>query len=240
MAFKDKKVIITGAAGNIGRALVDRFLASGAIIFAVDKAQDGLDALQRQFPNVRICNIDLMDWEATREGVDALGPVHYLINNAGLVIAESFLEMKLESIDLSLGVHFKGALNVSQVVVKNMIKAGIPGSIVNVSSVASFRASTKLGAYSTSKAAMDMLTKVMAVELGEHKIRVNSINPSVILTEMAQKLPQNDNFMTRTPLKRIARIDEVVNAILFTLGDECPIMTGNFLTIDGGYSISAN
>lgn len=79
---------------------MDRFLASGAIIFAVDKAQDGLDALQRQFPNVRICNIDLMDWEATREGVDALGPVHYLINNAGLVIAESFLEMKLESIDL--------------------------------------------------------------------------------------------------------------------------------------------
>lgn len=78
------------------------------------------------------------------------------------------------------------------------------------------------------------------MELGEHKIRVNSINPSVILTEMAQKLPQNDNFMTRTPLKRIARIDEVVNAILFTLGDECPIMTGNFLTIDGGYSISAN
>lgn len=80
----------------------------------------------------------------------------------------------------------------------------------------------------------------MACELGEHKIRVNSVNPTAIFSKMAMTLPHNEGFMRRTPMKRIAQVDEVVNTVLFVLGDKCPMMSGSFLTVDGGYSVCAN
>lgn len=80
----------------------------------------------------------------------------------------------------------------------------------------------------------------MACELGEHKIRVNSVNPTAIYSKMAMTLPHNEGFMRRTPLKRIANVEEVVNTVLFALGDQCPMMNGSFLHVDGGYSVCAN
>ncbi|CAL8100463.1 unnamed protein product [Orchesella dallaii] len=243
MGFQGKRIIITGAAGCVGKALLKRLLLQDALIIAVDKDEGQLNALKAEHPSITTVSVDLMQWDETREKVLALiqdKPVDCLINNAGVVMPESFLETRQENIDLSFGIHYKAVFNISQVIAKSMIDHKIEGSIVNISSITSLRASENLGVYCASKASLDMLTKVMACELGEHKIRVNSVNPTAIWTEMAKKLPHNDGFMRRTPLKRIARVDEVVNTVLFVLGDDCPMMNGSFLTIDGGYSVCAN
>ncbi|KAG9473584.1 hypothetical protein GDO78_004074, partial [Eleutherodactylus coqui] len=193
-------------------------------------------------PGVEIVCVDLMDWPATEAALSSIGPVDLLVNNAGIADQKSFLEITQDSFDRCFAINVRAVIAVSQMVVRQMIERGVPGSIVNVSSQISRSALKNFGVYCASKAALDMLTKVMALELGPQKIRVNSVNPTIVLTKMGHENwddPEKAaDFISHIPLGRFAEVDDVTNSILFLLSDKSAMTTGSCLFVDGGYLTS--
>ncbi|PNI21603.1 DCXR isoform 15, partial [Pan troglodytes] len=146
--------------------------------------------------------VDLGDWEATERALGSVGPVDLLVNNAAVALLQPFLEVTKEAFDRSFEVNLRAVIQVSQIVARGLIARGVPGAIVNVSSQGSQRAVTNHSVYCSTKGALDMLTKVMALELGPHKIRVNAVNPTVVMTPMGQAA-WSDPHKAKTMLDRI-------------------------------------
>ncbi|ELW68188.1 L-xylulose reductase [Tupaia chinensis] len=187
-----------------------------------------------QCPGVEAVCVDLGDWEATERALGGMGPVDLLVNNAAVALLQPFLEVTKEACDRSFEVNLRAVIQVSQVccpagwdhglvlvvhsclillllfqmVARSLIARGAPGAIVNLSSQASQRALPDHSIYCSTKAALDMLTKMMALELGPHKIRVNAVNPTVVLTPMGQANWSDPHkakaMLDRIPLGRFA------------------------------------
>ncbi|CAH2291821.1 L-xylulose reductase [Pelobates cultripes] len=162
----------------------------------------------RECPGVETICVDLADWSATEAALSSVGPVDLLVNNAAVAKLQPFLEVTEEVFDQSFAVNVKSALLVSQIVARQMIAREVPGAIVNVSSQASQRALQDHSVYCATKGALDTLTKVMALELGPNKIRVNAVNPTVVMTNMG-RIGWSDpekagRMLNRIPLGRFA------------------------------------
>lgn len=239
-SFNGKVALVTGAGKGIGRAVAKRLSELGARTVALSRTKEDLDTLKSENPDIDVHRIDLCNWDETRSLVEKLGCVDLLVNNAGVAWHIPFLEMTKETIDEIFDVNFKAVYNVTQVVAKSMIEKGVPGSIVNISSLGSTKAYKGESVYSSSKAALDMLTKSMALELGPYKIRVNSVNPTIVLTQMGLKLwsdPQKAApILKNIPLGRFVEVEDVVSSVVFLLSDQSKMINGSHLAIDGGQS----
>ncbi|XP_077595533.1 L-xylulose reductase [Stigmatopora nigra] len=239
ISFKGKEALVTGAGKGIGRATALALAHYGANVTALTRTQSDLDSLVKECPAIIPVCVDLADWTATEATLKNIGPFDLLINNAACATLQPFLEVTPDQFDQSFNVNVKAVLNVSQIVARGMIARDSRGSIVNVSSQASQCALKNHTVYCATKAALDMLTKMMALELGPHQIRVNSVNPTVVMTEMGRRGwsdPEKANSMTsRIPLGRFAEVDEVVNSILFLLSDKSAMINGVSLPVDGGF-----
>ncbi|KAM4843427.1 L-xylulose reductase isoform 2-T2 [Thomomys bottae] len=158
------------------------------------------------------------------------------------LVREPFLEVTKEACDRSFDVNLRAVIQVSQIVAKSLVARGAPGAIVNVSSQASQRALANHTVYCSTKSALDMLTKAMALELGPHRIRVNAVNPTVVMTTMGRKNwsdPQKaEVLLNRIPLGKFAEVENVVDAILFLLSDRSGMTTGSTVPVDGGFLAS--
>ncbi|XP_047613543.1 L-xylulose reductase isoform X1 [Phacochoerus africanus] len=238
LGLAGRRALVTGAGKGIGRSTVQALHAAGAQVVAVSRTQADLDSLVRECPGVEPVCVDLGDWEATERALGGVGPVDLLVNNAAVALMQPFLEVTKEACDRSFEVNLRAVIQVSQVVARGLIARGAPGSIVNVSSQASQRALPNHSVYCSTKGALDMLTKMMALELGPHKIRVNAVNPTVVMTSMGRanwSNPQKAKAMLdRIPLGRFAEVEHVVDAILFLLSDRSSMTTGSTLPVDGG------
>lgn len=195
-----------------------------------------------QCPGIEPVCVDLGDWEATERALGGVGPVDLLVNNAAVALMQPFLEVTKEVFDRSFNVNLRSVFQVSQIVARGMIDRGVPGSIVNISSMVAYVTFPNLSAYSSTKGAMTMLTKAMAMELGPYKIRVNSVNPTVVLTDMGKKVsadPELSRKMKeRHPLRKFAEVEDVVNSILFLLSDRSASTSGSSILVDAGYLAS--
>ncbi|XP_054615564.1 L-xylulose reductase isoform X1 [Dunckerocampus dactyliophorus] len=239
ISFKGKRALVTGAGKGIGRATALALARCGAEITAVTRTQSDLDSLVQECPSIIPVCVDLADWGATAAALKNIGPIDLLVNNAAYANLQPFLEVTPDQFDQSFNVNVKAVLHVSQIVATGMKAKGSGGSIVNVSSQASQCALKDHTVYCATKGALDMLTKVMALELGVHQIRVNSVNPTVVMTEMGRigwSDPEKAKTMkSRIPLGRFAEVDEVVNSILFLLSDKSTMTSGASLPVDGGF-----
>jgi len=239
--FNGKKALVTGAGRGIGNAIAIALSQCGAETYALGKTQANLDALVAEHPSIRPVCVDLADWSATRKAVEALPPIDLLVNNAAVAKLDEFLDVTPEDIDISFEINVKAVINISQVVAKSLIARGIPGAIVNISSQSGIRALLDHTVYCATKGALDMTTKVMALELGPHKIRVNSVNPTVVMTDMGRKNwadeTKRNGMLTRIPLCRFAEVSEVVGPVLYLLSDESSMVHGHFMMVDGGYTV---
>lgn len=197
-----------------------------------------ISAVYYQVPSISTIQCDLGNWERTREVVGAIDSVDLLVNNAGISALDKFLDVKKEDLDRMLDINFKAVFNVGQVVANSMVKRNSCGAIVNVSSAASMQGLENHAVYCSTKAAVDKLTKVMALELGKYKIRVNSINPTVALTEMGRMAwsdpAKADPILARIPMGRFLEVSEIVDAIMFLLSDKATMIHGVSLPIEGG------
>lgn len=238
--FSGKRAVVTGASQGIGNVIARELAKRGATVIAVARSGDKLKELQKQVPNIVPVCVDLADWNATEAALSSVGPIDLLVNNAAVAILEPVGEIKPESFDISFATNVKAVINVSQLCAKSMKERRVAGAIVNVSSQAGIAALANHAVYCASKAALDQLTRVMALELGPHKIRVNSVNPTVTNTPMSlvgwSDPVKASNMRSKIPLGRFAEPEEVCDAVLYLLSDHSSMITGTVLPVDGGYT----
>ncbi|MGY6163861.1 SDR family oxidoreductase [Paraburkholderia strydomiana] len=233
-----KTALVTGAGKGIGRATVQLLAERGARVIAMNRTHADLQTLAEETGWETVC-VDLAVAAATRKAADAVQPVDLLVNCAGIVELQPFLDTSIEAFDAIMAVNVKAAMIVGQSCARSMIARGVHGSIVNVSSLSATVGLPRHAAYCASKAALDALTRVMAVELGPHGIRVNTVNPVVTLTPMAEKAwsdpAKSATMLARIPLNRFVQPLEVARTIAYLLSDDAAMVSGVSLAVDGGF-----
>ena len=239
ISFEGKRILVTGAGQGIGRELALRLSKFKGQVIGLSKTKENLDKLRAQDSSIQTVCVDLGDWDATKKAVQSVLPVDLLVNNAAVAKLKPFLDATEEEFDLSFNINVKAMMNVSQVVARDMIQRNVPGSIVNISSQASQAALKDHAVYCASKGAVDMLSKAMALELGPHNIRVNTVNPTVIMTEMGKlgwsEPEKAQSMISKIPLGRFGEVSEVVDAVAYLLSDRSSMINGVTLPVDGGF-----
>ena len=237
-AFAGKTVLVTGAGKGIGRETAIRLSRLGARIIAMARTQSDLDSLMDEVEGQAI-TVDLADAHAARDAAKAAMPVDLLVNCAGINILEPFLDVDVASFDLIQSVNVRAPLIVSQEFARHRIAAGGGGAVVNVSSLSSLVGFANHASYCASKGALDAMSRVMANELGRHKIRVNCINPIVTMTELAVAAwsdpAVSGPVLNRIPIGRFAETADIADIIVFLLSDASAMMNGLAIPVDGGF-----
>ena len=233
-----KRALVTGAGKGIGREIVKVLAACGAEVVAVSRTQGDLDSLGKEV-RCRTIAADLGDAGQARSAAEGAGAVDLLVNNAGISIPQALLDTTADAFDRTMAVNVRAPLIITQVIAHGMIERKRGGAIVNLSSQASMVGIADHAAYCASKGALDNLTRVMALELGPHQIRVNAVNPTVTLTpmgEMAWGDPKKRNpMLAKIPLGRFAKPIHVANAVAYLLSDAADMIHGVTLPVDGGF-----
>ncbi|OBF36740.1 short-chain dehydrogenase [Mycobacterium sp. ACS1612] len=234
-----RAVLVTGATGGIGAATVRRLVADGATVYAGGRDTDRLAALAEE-TGAHPVPFDLTSEDDIRAAVSEL-TVDGVVNCGGFggEIATP-QDTDIAVFDKVISINARGSLLVIKHVAPGMIERGRGGAIVNVSSQASLVALPGHISYGSSKAAVDNITRVSALELGRHNIRVNSVNPTVVMTDMSASYWGRPDvgppFLAQMPLGRWATEDEIAAPICFLLSDDASMITGACLPVDGGYS----
>jgi L-xylulose reductase len=237
--FDGRSVLVTGASGGIGGETVRQFVAAGAEVIASGRSAEALDALAAE-TGAKPLPFDLTSEDSVRDALDELD-VYGVVNCGGFggEIATP-MDTDIAVFDQVITVNARGALLVTKYTSRSMIRLGRGGSIVNVSSQASLVALSGHISYGSSKAALDNITRVSALELGRYNIRVNSVNPTVVMTPMSAWYWGRDDiqgpFLDQMPLGRWATEAEIAAPIVFLLSDGASMISGVSLPIDGGYS----
>jgi 3alpha(or 20beta)-hydroxysteroid dehydrogenase len=240
--LKNKTILISGGARGQGAAEARLCVAEGAQVVIGDV----LEAEGRQLAGelggaARFVYQDVTqekDWDAAIRVAGELGGLHGLINNAGIYQPRRLMETETELFERHMRINQLGCFLGMKCVVPPMQRAG-GGSIVNISSVAGLRGSPGAIAYSATKWALRGMTKAAAIDLAPAKIRVNSVHPGPIDTEMLKvRTPeQNERRLQLVPMKRMGTADEVAQLVLFLLSDESAYITGAEIAIDGGATL---
>ena len=166
-----KKVLVTGASRGIGRLLATNLSSAGAEVYGLGSNKELLDSFKEECKSIRTVHVNLADWDATRKALEKLPAMNGLVNNAAVIYDWlPAMDTRRDDIDRTFAVNVLAAVNVTQVIGKKMMETGEGGSIVNVSSVNGIRPLRECMAYNMSKAALDMMTKQFAMELGPNNI----------------------------------------------------------------------
>ena len=237
--FEGRTILVTGAGGGIGGATVRQLAARGADVIAAGRTAESIAAIVAE-TGARPVVFDLESEESIKAAVDGLD-LWGVVNCAGFggEIA-SPQDTDIDVFDKVISINARGSLLVIKYAARTLIRLGRGGSIVNVSSQASLVALTSHVSYGSSKAALDNITRVSALELGQYGIRVNSVNPTVVMTDMSNFYWGRDDigkpFLEQMPLGRWATEDDVAGPIVFLLSDASAMISGVSLPIDGGYT----
>lgn len=235
-------VVVTGAAQGIGEACARLLAADGARVsmWDVDDARGRAVAatLNAHFVHCNVAVKSEVD-AALADTVAVLGRVDALVSNAGIFKASPFLDLAEADWDAVLDVNLKGSFLVGQAVARQMVAQGGGGAMVHMSSVNGRLTIPTIASYNASKGGIDQLTRVMALALAEHGIRVNGVAPGTIATELAARAVLTSaeakaRIMSRTPMKRLGEPSEVASVAAFLLSDGASYMTGETVLVDGG------
>ena len=241
--LQNRIAIVTGAARGIGLACAQRFAAEGATLVLADLDEAAGTAAAAAIPDAAFVRADVSrkaDVAAlVQQTLDRHGRIDLLVNNAGITHACEFLDLAEEDFERVLAVNLKSMFLCGQAVARSMVKLGVRGSIVNMSSANAVVAIANQVPYVVSKGGINQLTKVMAVALAPHGIRVNGIGPGTILTELAKQAVLTDDaarrkILSRTPLGRCGEPEEVAAVAAFLASDDASYLTGQTIYPDGG------
>ncbi len=249
MLLENKVAIVTGGARGIGYAIARRFLEDGARVVIADIDEDGgSKAVQQlgEYGAVRFVACDVGErldvHNLVAATVDTYGSVDALINNAGVLVGADFLALEEADFDRVMRTNLKGAFLCGQAVARAMVEhigeGGAPGAIVNMSSVNAVFAIANQVPYSVSKGGINQLTKVMALALAPHGIRVNAIGPGSIATDMLAATMDDPEarkrVLSRTPLGRLGEPSEIAAIAAFLVSNDASYITGQTIYADGG------
>ncbi len=248
--MKDKKVIITGASSGIGRATAELFLSEGASVVLLGRRESALREAAESATEGKAFTLtaDLANEgeteSALNEAVTLLGGLDAVVNSAGVLKSGNIENTSLELWDEMMNVNLRSVFHLMKLAVPHLEKSS--GNIVNVSSVTGLRSFPGVLAYCVSKAAVDQLTRCAALELAPKGIRVNAINPGVVISGLHRSGGMSDDnyaaFLqhskTTHPLGRVGEAREVAELIFFLASDRAAWITGATVSIDGGRALT--
>jgi glucose 1-dehydrogenase len=242
-----KCAVVTGAANGIGLACARRLAADGAAVALADVNAELGEAAAKQLREEGARAIFVATDVTQRAAIEALvdravdeyGRLDIMLNNAGVALTAPVLEMSDEIFDKVLSTNLRSAFIGTQLAARQMVSSGRGGVIINMSSVNALLAIPGLAAYACSKGALNQLTKVAAIELAPHNIRVVAIGPGTILTDLAKQSVMGDDaarrkILARTPIGRAGEPEEVASVASFLASDDASYITGQTIYPDGG------
>jgi 3-oxoacyl-[acyl-carrier protein] reductase len=234
-------VLVSGGSRGLGLSIVKHLLDDGRRVATFSRASvDALDRIsEKHAGRLAFWRADMADRPSlerlVKEVERDIGPIETLINNAGIAIDGVLATMRPDDIEKLVSVNLTGTLLLTRLVARHMIVRS-RGTIINISSIIGLRGYSGLAAYSATKAGLDGMTRGLARELGTRNIRVNSIAPGYLETEMTHGLneTQRSQIVRRTPLGRLGTPDDIIGSVRFLLSPASAFMTGQVLVVDGG------
>lgn len=239
-----RRALVTGGSGGIGLAAAAALGRAGAHVTVAARREPELaqvcEALRAEAIDCASLVLDVTNSAAVDQAIAAGGPFDILVNNAGMNRPKPLVEQSDEDIDAVLDLNVKAASYTSRAVARRLLKEGMSGSIINVSSQMGHVGSPRRTLYCASKHALEGMTRALAWELGTAGIRVNTVCPTFIETPMTAGMLEQPGFRdwvcARNALGRVGRLDEVMGAIVFLASDASSLMTGSALMLDAGWT----
>ena len=237
--FKDKKILITGATGGIGNALVKKFVYLEGNVLATGTKTEKLNDLKKEFPNINILKFDISDHSKIEEFIEntssQLAGLDVLVNNAGINMDNLSLRMKDEEwkkvIDINLGATFF----LCKYAIKKMLKNKY-GRIVNITSIVGHTGILGQANYAASKAAIIGMSKSLAIEYAKKNITINCVSPGFIQSNMTDKIVESIKAVltSRIPMSKLGTGEDVSNTVAFLSSDAASYITGETIHVNGG------
>lgn len=250
--FKGKSVIVTGATSGIGRAVAGKFVQNGAFVTAVGRNKAKLDDVASEMIEsdnggiTVVADVTQMTdaQKIVKSALDAFGRVDVLINAAGHISSGTIEDTSIEAWDAMINVNLRAVFQLMQLCAPVLIQSR--GNVVNISSVTGLRSFPGVLAYCVSKAGLDQLTRCAALELAPKGVRVNAVNPGVVVTEIHKRGGMNDeayaSFLehskTTHPLGRVGDPSEIADLVLYLASEKASWITGATYSIDGGRALT--
>ena len=239
-----KRALVTGAGRGIGRGLAVALAEAGASVTLCARTGSEIEAVAESIratgARADAIVLDVVDVDQVRRVISGLQAFDILVNNAGTNRPRLFVDVTTEDFDALVQLNVRAAYFTAQAVASRMIDAGVAGSIIQMSSQAGHLAAAGGSVYTLNKFAMEGLTKAMAVELAPKGIRVNSVCPTFIETDMTRSSLDDPEFkasvLSRIKLGRVGRVEDLMGAAVFLASDASSLMTGASLLIDGGWT----
>lgn len=247
--WQDRTAIITGAASGIGREVSLALSRAGARVILVDRDEGGLEKTRSLVDSGQalVVYADLLEAGVENaivdEAIEKYGSLDILVNCAGVFPTQPALDLPIQEWDDVLNLNLRAPFLLSQAVARQIVSVGRPGSIINIASTAGVIARPGVAHYCASKAALIMLTKVLAIEWAEHNIRVNAVSPGLVETPgvtgsltTEEGKHEHQQKLAKVPLSRSGEPREIADAVVFLASSASSYVTGHTLFVDGGYS----
>jgi dehydrogenase/reductase SDR family member 4 len=249
MAFslEGKVALVTGGGRGIGKAIARRFAEAGANVAIASRKMENLEAAAHEFAALPGKTIPIACHVGKKEQLEALvteteqrlGPIDILVNNSATNIGQGpALQVSDEALFKTLEINILAAHRLIRLTAPKMIERGQGGSIINIASIAGLRPQTEGLCYSTSKAALLMMTRIYAIEFGPHNVRVNAICPGLIQTDFSEYFWKDDEHRSKLsvtqPLPHLGQPEEIGGMALYLASDESSFVTGAAFVVDGG------
>ena len=241
-----KMAVVTGASGGLGEHFAKLLARSGAEVILAARRVDKLESIVGEIRSLggtaRAVSLDVAHAESVKSLWAGVGGVDILVNNAGVTRSKPLLDEDEDDWDHVVGINARGAFLVATGAAREMVAAGRRGSIINIASILGLRQAKQVASYAISKAGLLQMTKVMALELARFGIRVNSLCPGYVSTELNQEFLEGaagKALLQRIPQRRVGSLQDLDGPLLLLASDASLFMTGAELVIDGGHVMAS-
>ena len=237
--FKNKKILITGATGGIGKALVKKFVSLEGSVLATGTKTEKLEALKKEFSNINILKFDISDHSKIEEFVEnvssQLSGLDVLVNNAGINVDNLSLRMKDEEWKKVIEVNLGSTFFLCKYAIKKMLKNKY-GRIVNITSVVGHTGNLGQANYAASKAGINGMSKSLAIEYAKKNITINCVSPGFIQSKMTDNIVESIKAIltSRIPMAKLGTGEDVSNTVAFLSSDAASYITGETIHVNGG------
>lgn len=239
-----RRALVTGASRGIGLAAAHALAQAGAVVTLAARSgqelQAAADEMAAHGAQAEVMVLDVTDPAAVRQAVAAAGPFQILVNSAGTNRPALITETKDADFDAVVDLNLKAAFYLAREVARGLIGAGLPGSLIQISSQMGHVGGPRRTVYCATKHAVEGMTRALAWELGAHQIRVNTLCPTFIETAMTSRALADPEFrrfvLERIALGRMGQVEDIMGAVLFLASDASAMVTGSALMVDGGWT----